>query len=224
MITSLLAEFPGFAVHYDPAQKPYFEATLVADLRLLASKTLGAALLKAIDDARPVSRTPTVNSAKGIVFPVGANVMCLPTSMDFIPSGSKLVGAYDAQGKFGATGLDATPDPRFNPAGCRFYAKGGSYAEAGDPTKSSNGGTVSLMHYTNAQIFSQGAGDREIAYPHIVLAHELIHCLHHLLGNQLSTGMKDEELRTTGLSKWTFEKFSENQFRRAFHLELRNSY
>ena len=224
-VTKAFSEFPGIGVCYDPRKKPYFEINLLEDLRTLASRPLGAGLLEALGNARPTNRrvSQTLGSdLRSIKFIKGINVMCVPTTMTFIQSGYKLDGFYGDSG-FVTTGLKASTAKQHNPDGCAFYASGGSFAEAADPTFSGNGeGTVSIMHYTNAQIFSQGSGVRETTYPHIVLAHELIHSLHHLTGTRNEAG-KEEEW-TTGINEFADEPLSENKIREEFGLPLRLAY
>lgn len=231
-ITQKLAQFPGFAACYDPAQKPFFEKNLLADLEKIASKPVGKSLLQQIADADPKNRAPAANieDIKGMVFPGSINVMCVPTSMTFVQSGLKRDGQYIGT-KFVTMGLVPSDAKSYNPAGCRFYGIGGSYAMAADPMYATKNGTVSVMYYTNAQVFSQGAGVREETYSFIVLAHELIHSLHHLTGTTLESTCtfngkqaKNEELRTSGLGSYKDEPLSENKFRAAFGLKARLSY
>jgi Effector protein len=224
-VTKAFDDYPGIGVCYDPNTKPFFEITLLEDLRLLSSKPLSTLLLTGIGAATPVNRRVSANlgaELRDIVFSRGVNVMCVPTSMQFIQSGSAFEGFYGASG-FVATGLKTSSRAAHNPDGCTFYSSGGSYAEAADPAFSGDGqGTVSIMHYTNAQTFSQGSGEREATHSHIVLAHELIHSLHHLTGTRNEAG--EEEEWTTGIGRFSDEAMSENKIRQEFGLPLRQAY
>ena len=224
-VTKKLEEFPGFGIYYDPNVKPFFKSNLLEDLRQLASKPLGRDLLNRIANAKPKKRSVSstlLKELQAIKFPSRVNVMCMPTSMDFVQSGNKKDIAV-VSGQVVPVLLKSTKDPH-NPANCRFYGSGGSFAEAADPafSGSNKGGTVSIMHYTNAQTFSQGSGEREHTWPFIVLAHELIHSLHHLLGSRNEQG--EEEDWTTGIGKFLDEPLSENKMRDAFGLPRRKGY
>lgn len=74
------------------------------------------------------------------------------------------------------------------------------------------------MKYTNAQIVTSKG---EATQSFIVLAHELIHSLHHVTGTRRDT---DEELWTTGLGKYSDEPMSENKIRDQFGIKLREAY
>lgn len=224
LITHKLVEFPGFGVHYDPSQKPYFEANITEDLRKLASKPLGKELLEKIANAKPKNRTVAsslVKEMQAIPFFDGINVMCVPTTMDFTQAGFKRdIGIVN--GKIEPV-IKTSANPGHNPKDCHFYSVGGSFAEAANPACDSDKmGTVSIMHYTNAQTFSQGSGEREHTWPYIVLAHELIHSLHHVLGIRNNNG--EEEEWTSGLGKFIDEPMSENKMRDAFGHPLRKAY
>jgi hypothetical protein len=74
------------------------------------------------------------------------------------------------------------------------------------------------MKYTNAQILT---GKGEATHSFVVLAHELIHSLHHVTGTRRDNG---EEDWTTGIGAFVDEAMSENAFRKAFGLKLREKY
>lgn len=218
-VSKKLPEFPGFAVQYDPAAKPFFVSMVLEDLRKIATKELGRELLKLIAQARPRSRSARGNASaetKAIRFSKGINVVIVPTSVSFTQSGFKM--GYTGVGV--EKSLQASAAAPHNLANCPFHIAGGSSAEALDPTADSNGtGTVSIMRYTNAQIITSKG---EAAKSFIVLAHELIHSLHHVTGTTRTDG--GEELKTTGLGIYTDEQMSENSFRKLFGLPVRVEY
>ena len=137
-----LPDFPGFAVRYDPKEKPYFKMNCVEDLRRIASdkgagdlKTLGTELLKLIADAKPKHRGD---------FPASINVIMIPTSVDYTQT-----GYTDLGGKMYET-------PGRGKAGCNFWKRrGGSSNAALDASAASNGtGSVCHMSFTNAQMMT----------------------------------------------------------------------
>jgi len=208
MATALLG-FPGFGVEFDEAKNPFFKSIMLENLRLIQSKPLGSALLKQIAEAKPKSRGD---------FPAGINVMCQPTSITYTQSGQKPQFLYDENGTRSVTGMAASNHPRHNIEGCSFHISGTSHCNAVDQSQTTSGGTVCYMAFSNAQIIETTGA---VCWPHIVLAHELIHCLHNLTGNNAD---KDEEIRTTGIGKYADEAMSENALRREFGLPERQSY
>ncbi len=203
--------FPGFGVRYDPAKNPYFLLILVDNLKKLQSVAVGKSLLSSIQNAKPTSRGD---------FPLGINVMCVPSAMMFTQSGFSAIKTYRDDHTFTVDGMRSSASPAHSPAGCPFWkAGGGSANEAMDPTAQSNGtGTVCRMFFTNVEIMTTKG---EKTDPYIVLAHELIHSLHCLEGTSAKT---DEELWTTGIDKYANNPMSENAFRTAFGLPLRTQY
>lgn len=218
VVKKKLPEFKGFAVQYDPAKKPFFVSMVLEDLRKIAEAPLGYQLLKAIADARPSKRSASSTSnaeAKKITFSHGINIVAVPTDMTFTQSGFKM--------DWSGVGVEKTMKPSLaaphNVAGCPYHPAGGSCAEAADIIAAGDGtGSVSIMKYTNAQIITSKG---EATQSFLVLAHELIHSLHHLQGTRKDTG---EEDWTTGLGLYVGEPMSENAFRRAFGLQPRMSY
>lgn|GEM_PF-4458367 len=221
-VTRKLPEFKGFAVHYDPKQKPFFEAQVVEAMRKLASVDLGKQLLAAIKDAKPKVRkaAASINAdARAIHFSSGVNVVITPAaSINFIQSGFKADKLYGANNSVSIVGLKASSAAPHNLAGCPFHIDGGSAAMAIDPVAADNGqGCCSIMYFTNAQIMTRKG---EAANPVIVLAHELIHSLHHVTGSI----HKEEELVTSGIGKYADLPMTENAFRKAFGIALRVEY
>jgi hypothetical protein len=198
--TAALKGYPGFGTQYDENEKPFFVKILQESLDKIASCDLGKSLLKDIADANPASRSD---------FPDGINIMCKPTSVEYTQSGYVDMGGTMYKKK----------DDSFD-GECRFYKRrGGSHNVNVDNSKAENGqGTVCKMFYTNAQIMT---GKGEPTLPFIVLAHELIHSYNGLYGCRHPS---EEEERTTGLGKWKDEKYSENAFRAAFKIALREEY
>lgn len=220
--SSKLPEFKGFAVYYNPKEKPFFKAQVVEAMRKIASVELGKQLLKSIGDARPRVRKPASSlrsDAKAIKFSSGINVVITPAApINFIQSGYKADKVYGEGGKMSIVGLSPSAAGPYNLAGCPFHIDGGSAAMAIDPMAADNGrGCCSIMYFTNAQIMTRKG---EAANPVVVLAHELIHSLHHVTGSV----HKDEELVTTGIGVYADLSMTENAFRKAFGMRLRTEY
>jgi hypothetical protein len=205
-------------VQYDPSAKPFFVSQVVEDLRRISTKEVGRELLKQIADARPRSRSALGNASaevKAIKFSKGINVVMVPTSVAFTQSGYKM--AFTGRGM--EKSLTASTAAPHNIKDCPFHIAGGSCAEAVDIMAAGNGtGTVSIMKYTNAQIIT-GKGEATSSF--IVLAHELIHSLHHVTGTRKDNA---EELWTTGLGIYADELMTENTFRKMFGLPPRVDY
>jgi hypothetical protein len=218
VVKQKLPEFPGFGVQYDPKLKPYFVSSVLEELRRIASQPIGKKLLADIAAARPRARKAPKNTneaAKAIQFYKGVNVVMVPTSMEFTQSGHKMGWT----GKGTEKALQPSTAASHNVKDCPFHQVGGSCAEALDITAAGDGtGTVSIMKFTNAQIVTSKG---EATAPFIVLAHELIHSLHHVTGTRRDTG---EENWTTGIGVYKDEAMSENAFRTAFGMKLRESY
>jgi len=218
MTRAKLPEFPGFGVQYDPVAKPFFVSNVLEDLRRIASKEIGRTLLASINAARPRSRAPTraINEeGRKVKFARGINVMMIPTSMAYTQSGFKM----DWTGNGMEKSLKVSTQAHHNVPGCPYHPAGGSNAEAMDPMAATDGtGTVSLMRFTNAQIVTSKG---EATQSFIVLAHELIHSLHHVTGTKKDTG---EEDWTSGLGLYVGELMSENTFRKMFGLPPRGAY
>lgn len=218
VVTRTLPDFPGFAVQYDEAKSPYFTTMVLEDLRNIARKPIGQKLLDDIAAARPTSRAASQTSneeAKAVKFSDGINVVMVPTTMQLTQSGYRMA--------FTGNGFEKTLQPSSHAShripGCPYWPAGGSCAEAADITAAGNGtGSVSIMKYTNAQIVTSKG---EAAPSFIVLAHELIHSLHHVTGKRRDI---DEEPWTTGIGKYSNEPMTENAIRAAFGLELRKAY
>jgi hypothetical protein len=216
-VSEKLPEFPGFSVCYDPSEKPFFVSNVLEDLRRIISKPIGKKLLDDINDARPRVRSVSETASEGIrdiVFVDGINVVMTPTTMTFIQKGYKM--GYTGKGT--EKSLQPSTHALHNIDGCTFYPTGGSCAEAGDIMAAGSGGCVSVMKYTNAQIMT-AKGEATVSF--LVLAHELIHSLHHVTGTRKDEG---EELWTTGIGIYKDEPMSENAFRAAFGIALRTAY
>ncbi len=231
-VNTVLPEFRGFAVQYDPTIKPYFMTSVIEQLRIIVSKPLGKELLDDIADAQPIHRTAGSGSddLKDIQFPLGINVVVVPAmgkdAVQLSQSGFKL-------GYRPGTAIKdvlVPSDNAFHNATykrsdgqvelCSYHAdEGGSNAEAFNKQHSSDGqGTVSVMKFTNAQIMTRKG---EPALPFMVLAHELIHCLHHVTGTTFNL---NEEPRTVGFPPYDTEKYTEQKFRAAFNKDARKTY
>ncbi len=217
-ISVKLQEFPGFGVQYDPSAKPFFVSNVLEDLRRISSKEIGRELLKLIAQARPRARSAPPNAneeAKKIKFSKGINVVMVPTSVQFTQSGYKM----DWTGRGMEKSLKPSTRAEHNLDNCPFHIAGGSCAEALNIMAAGDGtGTVSIMKYTNAQIVT-GKGEATSSF--IVLAHELIHSLHHVTGTRKEN---DEELWTSGIGIYSDELMTENTFRKMFGLPPRVAY
>jgi len=221
VLRHMLPEFPGFSIEYDPAKKPFFESNLIEDLRRIASCDLGKTLLKDIAAARPRCRKASDNLSKelqAVWIPNDINVVVVPTSAVFTQSGFKM--GFDRSAEWSEEKILVASDAQsHNIPGCPFHIAGGSNAAAVDNVAAGNGtGSVSIMRFTNAQIIT---GKGEATRSFVVLAHELIHSLHHVTGTVKSQG---EEEWTTGLGQYADNPMSENAFRTVFGIKLRERY
>lgn len=206
MTVQVLDEFRGFGVEYDERKNPFFRKIILENLALLQSKQLGKKLLDLIAGAGPQSRGD---------FPLGVNVVCRPFSMTYVESGQKLVYS---QGSTERDALAASHHPKHNIQGCRFYKYGSSSNKCVDAMQDDKNGTVCHIDFANTQVQESNG---EITWPHIVLAHELIHSYHCLYG--LHAGSQ-EEAKTTGIDGYESEEFTEQAFRREFGLSERKGY
>jgi len=217
-VNQKLPEFRGFGVQYDPKKTPFFTSMCVEDLRRIASRPLGRKLLEDIAKATPRSRKPPKNAneeIKAVSFPKGVNVMMVPTSMEYTQSGFKM--GWTGRGM--ERSLQKSAAASHNVPGCPFHPAGGSCAMAVDILAAGDGtGTVSIMKYTNAQIITSKG---EATYSFLVLAHELIHSLHHVTGTRKDDG---EEDWTTGIGLYVDNPMSENAFRKEFGIKPREKY
>jgi hypothetical protein len=224
-VNVVLPEFPGFAVQYDPAVKPYFHANVVQDMRIIASRPIGVDLLGRIAKATPRTRTARASQSeykRSIIFPDGVNVVVVPSAMGYVQGGYKMdfgVGSDIKNAMVKSTNALHNLLTREGKP-CRFHTgEGGSAAEALGDGDTDGTGTISLMKYTNAQILT---GKGEHTHSFIVLAHELIHSYHHVCGIKNKSGK--EEQWTTGIGEFQDAPMSENAFRDAFGIGRRNNY
>ena len=101
----------------------------------------------------------------------------------------------------------------------------GSVTKASNESDASNGtGVISSLKWDpKSKETPDGARP-----PFIALAHELIHCMHNLLGTSHLIGgasqLKLDEMRCTGLQGYEQEPVSENRIRREHNIPLRSSY
>lgn len=210
-VFEMLPEFPGFAVEYETSEHPFFRPIVIENLQKIATVAAGKTLLSSIAGAKPGSRGN---------FKDGVNIVCLPLHLNFTQSGYKREVVYKEGGAESITGMSSTSDPRYAPPGCPFWIAGTSANEAVDQATATNGtGSVCKVKFSNAQVITNKG---ETAYPHIVLAHELIHSLHCLKGVKIDG--RDEELWTTGIGNYADDPLSENEFRKQFGLPKRTQY
>lgn len=219
-----LEGFKGFAIEYDQSANPFFEKIMIENLSLLQSKSLGRKLLRRIGRATPKARAD---------FPIGIHVICRPYMMQYVQSGSRLRTEVKLDGSEVAYAMSPSSEEHHNvkrleesqSAGwetwrksCSFHKRGSSLNKAAVPPEMSKGGSVCFMDFSNAQVMeSNGA----MCWPHIVLAHELIHSLHCLRGEHAN---ENEERKTVGMDEFADEELTENAFRVAFGLDPRDAY
>jgi hypothetical protein len=214
-----LVAYPGFGVQIESTTNPFFVSMVFEDLKRIESKPIGKKLLADIAAARPRARSASAASsaeAKAIEFFDGVNVVIVPTTMTYNQSGFKM--GYGSGSSMERT-LQPSATAAHNVKGCPYYPVGGSSAQAADIMAAGDGtGSVSIMKYTNAQIMTS-KGEATASF--IVLAHELIHSLHHVTGTRRDDV---EEQWTTGLGIYADEAMTENAIRKAFGVKLREAY
>jgi hypothetical protein len=101
-------------------------------------------------------------------------------------------------------------------------AEGGSRAVPFDETKARGGAGCAAACYWNPNIYNtpSPAGQRP-AY--IGLAHELVHCMHSVMGT-MKNGYDDEEKFTVGLAPYANAAICENTIRAEHGIAVRTSY
>jgi hypothetical protein len=101
-------------------------------------------------------------------------------------------------------------------------AEGGSRAVPFDETKARGGAGCAAACYWNPNIYNtpSPAGQRP-AY--IGLAHELVHCMHSVMGT-MKNGYDDEEKFTVGLAPYANAAICENTIRAEHGITQRTSY
>ena len=217
-IVTVQSKFEGISIEYLEEETPFFAVGVNEALTLIASKELGAKLLKLIADARPQGGT------WGATVPPKTNVLIKPQSnRKFMQSGFKpdwLPGAVAGpNGIVPKDGMTATPSASYNVDGRPFTYLGAGSCNAGNDTScnADSRGTLCELYFDSAQMMTSSG---VVTLPFIVLAHELIHSYHNLYGIVKS----DEEKWTTGIAPFADEEMSENGFRKAFGLPRRDSY
>ena len=209
--------YPGLELQYPSKSNAFIRKCLGEDLGRIASQPIGKDLLRRIAAAHPATRSGSNGGdrTRGIKFDRGINVIFVPTTMEYVQSGYKKTYLPESMDKT----LTPTSDAQHNLAGRSFTPDGGCCAIALDVEAASNGtGSVSVVEYTGAQTFTRSNED---TYSFIVLAHELIHALHHVTG---TTQKVDEEDATTGIGPYAQAMLTENSFRQAFGLPQRQRY
>lgn len=101
-------------------------------------------------------------------------------------------------------------------------AEGGSRAVAFDEAAAKGGGGSKAACYWNPNIVATpGGGGTRPAY--IGLAHELVHCMHYVLGTAKNS-YDDEEKFTVGLAPYDTVAVCENTIRAEHNIALRATY
>jgi len=218
-----LGSHPGIGLQYAAsADHVLFYKMVVDDLWQIRSKPLGKTLLDRIATARPRTKTTQANrnaETESFAFSPGTNVVITPTTISHMQS-SYRQGAFIGSSTTNRE-VVASNAPQHNVQHLPFYRLNGSYTEAADGDAADDKtGSVSIIRYSNATTKVEGG---VLTPSFIVLAHELIHSLHHLTGSRLRDG-NEEERRTTGIGAYANDELTENAFRQAFGLPLRLDY
>jgi hypothetical protein len=183
----------------------------------------GDILLNQIKHAVPLAVSPTIANSPAIrdlQFDISINVIIMPNVVRYMQSGHMEV--------FGE--MVESRNPAHNPPRGAFWRRAGTGAETealDDEAASKPGfGSKAVIRFSNAQMSSSLETP-----PFIVLAHELIHAVHHLYGVRWDG---QEEDRTTGTGNFDGGRsgkgpgirplLSENELRREAGLPLRRSY
>ena len=217
-ISGPIARFEKMAIRYNPQKHPWFQQILLENLNLLRTKSVGQALFSRIAAATPQSRGDYGHSI---------NIICSPSHVEYVQSRHKFKAYTNLNNEWVKEGIFASANEahiaRRGDTECRFryYTKSGfgSYVKKIDGGAAENGtGSVCELYFANTQLLT---GKGESTQPFIVLAHELIHCVHALEG--INAGVHEEKW-TTGINQYRNERMSENAFRDALGIDRRESY
>jgi len=212
--TKKLDHYPGIAVQYNPSTDPYFEVMVSEALGEVARLRTGKALLSGIAAANPA-----------VKLPGGVTVMILPTEkkLEVIRKGYQYptntsdtgMNEFNEYRNMLLDGYFAEDDTRecqqvkavlLQTPQCRTSAENGN-------------GSAAVVRFSNT-VRALNSGLKNP--PFVGLAHELIHALHSLKGE--NKGGSEEEQRTVGLGKYSTEKLCENAIRRDAGLPNRDAY
>jgi len=162
------------------------------------------------DDTKNPYFRLTVQEALNVINskPVGSNLLAAISGANIAagPGGFKVkIVRPDVVGIIGSPG-----------------AEGGSRAVPFNETAARGGGGCLAACYWNPNIYNTpGGGGTRPAF--IGLAHELVHCMHALLGT-MKNGYDEEEKFTVGLAPYADVAICENTIRAEHGLALRASY
>lgn len=201
-----LPSYPGIVLRYVPEESPFFEKIVLEALKRIKALPTGAKLLALISKANPEA-----DGADDPEWPseFGCRVLIVPpTERVFIQDGyRRMFGNLVPTGRVGNRPFNPTP-------------LSGSCNNAIDQGRAGNGkGSIARLAFNNTVMKTSGG---EVAYPFVVLAHELIHAYHTLYG--IKKDGRDEELCTTGIGAFATEELSENKIRGDANLPLRTKY
>jgi hypothetical protein len=192
-------------VDFDTGTNTFFGANVADLLGKIASKPVGSALLTALG-SRTAPNNPTYNVLIKPQVQAGLNAMY--TDARFTRSQLSNPGPTDI--------LRATSEPW---GGLKMGGGVGSGAQPDDWSGAQGGGgSSSTVIWNSSQSVFQG----DVLIPHfILLAHELIHCLHNLLGTNKgekkvtvgSETIKHEEVFCVGLGDYAGDAITENAIR-----------
>jgi hypothetical protein len=202
-VSKTLPNYQGFAVDYDESQDPFFEVTVKETLAKIKQTATGALLLTKIASSSPSFISSSVATAKVVISP--------PGDRKLTPRGKIVMGGqlHDHPGMYAADVRHSRPS-----------GTGDTSHLSNDQTSASNGsGCTCTVYFTN-RVGQTSKG--ESAPPWLMLAHELVHCLHSLEGTK-KDGI-EEEYFTVGLNDYAKEPITENAFRNDAGMPARTSY
>lgn len=199
------SEFKGFGFNFDQSQQPFFKAIVKESLHKLSVLPTGKLILKAIAKATPAHRGN---------YPKGINVMLQPPlGRDWSTPGlGAKSGKITDQKKF--DDFQGGKGKLIPGITAKTQVQEESRVKASDGT-----GSVSTLFYSNTEILSD-TGSWFI--PHITMGHELIHCLHALLG-ETDPDNRLEEYKTVGM-KGHAGTYTENMLRAEAGFPQRTKY
>jgi len=204
-------------------QRDQFGLSIKECLQRIRRFPTGDILLNQIKHAVPLAVSPTIADSpavRNLQFDISINVIIMPTVVRYMQSGYMEV--------FGE--MVESSSSGHNPPRAAFWRRAGTgaHTEALDTEAASRPGIGSkaVITFSNAQMSSSIETP-----PFIVLAHELIHAVHHLYGYRWDG---QEEDRTTGTGNFDGGRsgrgpgirplLSENELRREAGLPIRRSY
>jgi hypothetical protein len=217
--------FDGIEVHIpsDYEQLEQFGLSVMECLKQIRRLPTGDILLNQIKFAVPLAVSPAIAEnpeIRNLRFDISVNVIIMPIVVRYMQGGYREV--------FGE--MVESSHPGHNPSRGAFWRRAGSGAQTealdNDAASKPGIGSKAVVRFSNAQM----SNSLETP-PFIVLAHELIHAVHHLYGVRWDG---QEEDRTTGTGNFDGGRsgrgpgirplLSENELRREARLPIRRSY